>query len=205
MSFADTDLIRTTPRLAFGTPGSDLQNVMYFELLTPASLTNAQVLADMGEVLENIFGPLVTSMNSNVTFVDYVVKNETQDEAPLVDLWPTLTVGGSATEALAQQLAALVVMRTSQSRKSGRVNFGGLTETQLSSSVWTAGAITTLGLVIVQLLATHAVTNGSYRYGVASAGVTPPRTIANSFDAPLSGKFITAVRTQRRRSVGFGT
>ena len=205
MAFLATDLIRATARLEFGIPGPDLQNVMYFELISPSSLTDAQVLADIGEVLEIYYTTLLGSMNSQISFVDYAVKNETQDGAPLVALWPTLTVGGSGLEALSNQLVALVVMRTAKSRKSGRVNVGGFTELNLASNIWAAIAITAIGNFITALLTTQVATNGNYRYGVASAGVTPPRTILNSYDAPISGKLITNVRTQRRRSVGFGT
>lgn len=205
MAFANTDLVRATARLKFSTAGQDLQNVMYFELLSPSSLTDTQVLADIGQALEVYYTTLLAQMNDNILFIDYAVKNETADAAPLVATWPTLVNGSSPSEALSNQLVALAVMRTAKSRKSGRVNIGGFIEPSLISNVWAAAAITAMGNLITALLATQVMANGNWRYGVASAGVTPPRTIANSYDAPISGKFIGNVRTQRRRSVSFGS
>lgn len=205
MGFLSTDLIRVSANMSFAVGGSDLVNVMYFELLSPSSLTDSQVLSDIGEVLENIYTPIQTRLNALIQFVDYDVKNDTQDQSPLNSSWPTLTTGALAAEALAPQLVALVIMRTAQSRKFGRVNLGGFTETDNASDVWLGALLTQVGLLITQLLATHVATNGNYRYGVASQDVVPPRDIVNSFDAPIAGKVIGSLRTQRRRSRGFGS
>jgi len=205
MTFLNTDLIRISANCSFGVGGDDLINVIYVELVSPSSLSDAFVLADIGEVLELWYAPLLASQNTNITYVDYSVKNETQDAAPLAATWPTFTAGGSAIEALPPQIVALTVMRTAKSRKSGRVNLGGFTEATNSSSDWNPGLQTSIGTFITNLLTTQIVTNGNYRYGVASQAVPPPRDIVNSFDVPISGKLITNLRTQRRRSESFGS
>lgn len=205
MTFFASDLIRVSANLSFGVGGQDLVNVMYFELVAPSSLADSQVLSDIGEVLEILYTTVQGRMNTLIQFVDYDVKNETQDTSPLNSSWPVLTTGALATEALASQLVALVIMRTAQSRKFGRVNLGGFTELDNATDVWLAALLTNVGNFITQLLTTHVVTNGNYRYGVASQNVVPPRTIANSFDLPIAGKIIGNLRTQRRRSAGFGS
>jgi len=78
VGFLNTDLIRVSARAEFSAGAQDLVNVLYFELLSPSSLTDSQVLADMGEVLEIIFTPIKARQNDNVVYVDYAVKNETQ-------------------------------------------------------------------------------------------------------------------------------
>lgn len=205
MTFLQTDLIRASANLKFNIGGHDLINVMYFELLSPSSLGDSLVLADIGQMFEVYYTILVSTLNLNVQFIDYTVKNETADAAPLTATWPTLTTGSNVNDVLPNQNVPLVIMRTAKSRKSGRVNLGGFSEAAQAGSLWTAPVTTTVGLFITQLLTTQIMTNGNYRYGVASQAVTPPRTIANSFDAPLSGKLIAGVRTQRRRTIGFGS
>jgi len=205
MTFLSTELIRVSANAEFTVGGQDLVNVMYFQLIAPSSLTDTQVLSDIGEVLEQIYAPVPAQQNTNVTYVDYTVKNETQDAAPLTATWPTFTIGGNAFEALPGQCVALLIMRTLVSRKLGRFNLGGFCQNNNISSVWGPTLITMAGTVITNLLATRVATNGNYLYGVASQAVPPPRTIINSYDAPISGKLIGGVRTQRRRSAGFGS
>ncbi len=205
MTFLSTELIRVSARCTFGVAGDDLVNVMYFQLVSPSSLTDAQVLADIGEVLELIYAPIPVLQNVVIQYVDYTVKNETLDAAPLTASWPTFTVGGAAPELLPRQCVALVLGRTAKSRKQGRVNLGGMTEASANGSSWLAAFLTSTGVFAANLLLLHVATNGNYRYGVASAGVTPPRTIANSFDLPISSTVVGLVRTQRRRSPGFGS
>lgn len=205
MTFLNTDLIRISANCSFGVGGQDLINVLYAELISPSSLTDAQVLSDVGEVLELWYAPIPGVQNTNIQYVDYTVKNETQDAAPLTSVWPTFTVGSKGSEALPSQIVGLAIMRTAISRKFGRVNIGGLTEIDNATDVWLAPVLTAIGTLITNLLATQVATNGNYRYGVATQAVTPPRTIANSYDAPISGKVIGLCRTQRRRSAFFGS
>lgn len=205
MTFNSTDLIRASARLNYSIGGPDLVNVMYFQMVSPSSLADALVVSDIGQVLELIYGPVVATLNSSVQFTDYTVKNETQDAAPIVAGWPTLTVGGSAIDALPSQVVGLITARTNKSRKQGRVNVSGMAETLVNGNTWIGGGLTNLVSMAAQLLLLHVATNGNYRYGVASQAVLPPRDIVNSWDQPISSAVIAFVRTQRRRSQGFGS
>lgn len=205
MTFLNTDLIRVSARMNYDTPGPDLVNVMYFEMLSPSSLTDALLVADIGQALEVIYTGVKTVFPTSLVFTDITVKNETQDTAPIVSSWPTYLTGDSAIDPLPSQSAALVVARTNVSRKRGGVYVAGLQETGALGNTWTGGVLTNLIAFAAQLLVTHIMTSGNFRYGVASVNVTPPRDIANSFDVPISAAVVPFVRTQRRRSQGFGS
>jgi len=191
--------------MLFGVGGEDLINVLHFELVSPSSLTDAQVLSDIGEVLELIYAPMVAITWNQVQYADYTVKNVSTVDAPNTAVWPTFTVGGNATQATPPSNAALILARTNVSKKQGRVFVPGLTEAEAGAGVWSIGALTQLTIFGANLLLTHVATNGNYRYGVVTAAVPFPKTILNSFDVPISTAVVTPIRTQRRRALGIGS
>ncbi len=205
MTFLSTDLIRASARMNYSVPGPDLVNVMYFEMVSPSSLADALLVADIGQALEVIYAAVKTTFPTSLVFTDITVKNETQDTAPIVSSWPTFSTGDSTADPFPSQNAGLVVARTNVSRKQGRVYISGNQETGADGNAWAGGVLSNLTAFAAQLLVTHIMTSGNFRYGVASVAVAPPRNIANSFDVPISTAVIPFVRTQRRRSQGFGS
>jgi len=205
MTFLQTDAIRVTARMAYGLAGPDLINTMHLELLSPSAISDAQAVVDVGEFLEVLYLTTDAVMGTFIKYIDYTVQNLTSDSAPLTSGWPTFIDGGSGTQVLPPQVAALMLARTPVSRKFGRVYFAGLTEDGASSGLWSGATLTALTNFAAQLLLTQVRTNGSWRYVVKTVASPVPPTAANSYTAPISAQVIDQARTQRRRSLSFGS
>lgn len=205
MTFNNLDAIRATARMAYGLGGPDLENTMSLELLSPPSLTDAQAQTDIGEFMEVLYSTIQSVMPTGLQFIDITIQNLTADAAPLVAGWPTFVAGLSAGVLTSPQIAALVLARTAVSRKTGRVYVPGMNEAGVQSGVWVGSTLTALQNFAAQLLLTQVRTNGNWRYAVRTRAVVPPPTNINSYDIPISASVILNARTQRRRSLGFGS
>ena len=205
MSFAQTDAIRVSARMSYEAGGQDLINTMHVELLSPSSLTDAEVVEDIGELLEVYYGEIITVQGAATKYVDYTVQNLTADAAPLQSDWPTFVDGDQVLALLPPQIAALILARTSVSRKFGRIYLPGLTEAGTLIDKWDGTTLTALTAFAAELLVTQVLTNGNWRYAVKTALSPDPPTVANSYDIPLTTSLILPTRTQRRRSSSFGS
>ncbi len=199
------DVIRVASRMSYGAGGQDLINVTHHELTTPGSLPDADVLTDMGLLMESYYFTIDSLMNDTITFVDYTVTNVTKDVVLGTDNWPTLTVGGSIVDALPPQNAALVLARTSTPRKQGRTYLPGFAEDNTSGSLWIAGTLAALANFAGLMLVSITVGSGTYVYRVFTRPDDGPPIILAKADPPTTVAVIPFVRTQRRRSSFFGT
>jgi len=198
------DALRVAARMRYGIGGQELINVMHFVLNTPSSLPNASVLQDMGQVLEDFYIHIKSSMNISVQFEDYTVTNVTQDVVLGTDTWPTFVTGSGAVDALPPQCAALILARTITPRKQGRIYLPGFEEDLVAGSVWGAAALAALVSFSAEMLVTQAATFGVYSYRVFTRPDDGPPIILAKLDPPTTVAVVGFVRTQRRRSSFFG-
>lgn len=205
MTVTAGDALRVAARLRFGLGGQELINVTHHVLTIPSSLPDADVLSDMGEVLETYYNTIVARMNDKVLFEDYTVTNVTQDVVLGTDNWPTLIAGTSIIDAFPPQCAALILARTIVPRKQGRIYVPGLAEEGAVGSAWVAGALTDLGNFASKLLLAIVATNGVYSYRVFTRPDDGPPIILAKLDPPTTTAVVPFVRTQRRRSSFFGS
>lgn len=196
--------LRVAAKLRYDIGGQVLINVMHFKLVTPATLADALVLADIGEVIEVFYNTVLTRINDSVIFEDYTVTDVDRDVILGTDTWPTLTTGSGVDDALPPQNAALVLARTVKPRKQGRVYLPGFVESAASGSAWIPAAVTSLANFAAEMLAGQVVTNGSYAYQVYTRADDGPPIVIAALDDPTTAAVISYVRTQRRRSSFFG-
>lgn len=198
MSSAQFDIFRVTARMDVGGANNDVQNVMYFRQESAGALTDAQVLADLADVLDGLYTDIVSDIVDNQDFVDIAIKNITQDLLLGSVVWPVLTSGLSTVDPSAYQTVALLLMRTAKSRVVGRFNLGVFRENGISDSSWVLGIVTAVLAFGGQLLSDFVETNGTWRYIVFNREF-------GTLTLPVTAAMTIAARSQRRRSLGIGT
>lgn len=197
MAVQQNDVLRVTASMSYGVGGQVLENVFHFVASDPVVVLDPQALIDMGLVIEQLFGSLVTVTPNLINYVSYTVKNITQNTLIGTTGWPTFTVGGDIAAIASPQIAALVIGRTSKPRVQSRIYFSGLREGSVS-----VGLID--GILLTALVATAALlllpfTGAVQRYQYVAFN----RALVTT-TVPSSTAVIIPTRTQRRRSTGFG-
>ena len=198
MASAQFDIFRVTARMTVGIEDSDVQNTMHFRQESVGGLSDQQVLDDLASVMDQLYTNVVADIVDEQTFVDVLVKNITQDVLLGATPFPVLTVGGTASDAVAWQTVGLLLLKTAKSRVVGRVSLGIFRDNVLVNSVWNAAIIANALLFGAALLADFIEFNSDWRYVVFNREF-------ETLTLPVSAGFISSARTQRRRSRGIGS
>jgi hypothetical protein len=154
----------------------------------------------MAILMNEIYGNVSTFMPDGLNFVDVNVFNITQNRPYGSFPWPTLTVGGAATEELPAQVAAFVRGLTGFSRNWSRKFVGPFTEAvNFGGGIASPGLITALeGWADDWITANPAGMTGTWEAVV--------RYAAGGVWAPITSYVVTNIwATLRRRRIGRGS
>lgn len=197
MAVQQNDVLRVTASMTYGVAGQVLENVIHVRASDALVVLDPQALIDMGLVLEQLFGSLVTVTPNLINYVSYTVKNVTQNVLIGTTTWPTFTVGGDIAAIASPQVAALVIGRTQVPRVQSRIFFSGLREGSVS-----VGLID--GILLTALLATAALLLLPFTGALQRYQYIAYNRALMTVSVPTSTAVIIPTRTQRRRSTGFG-
>lgn len=192
------DIIRVAPRMTSSNSG-DLVNVYHFKLTGPGSLSDADMIDDMCDLMDAMYDVLDTSITDEISFSDINVFNVTQDTPHGPQDWPTLTAGSNQAVPLPSQTAAFIQTPTGLSRSWGRKFLGGFTTDHLSQdgNIATGFLAVLVSFANVWLNQTGVTLNGTWEPVIYS-------TIDLSWRAILSATVNNIWATIRRRRVGVG-
>lgn len=195
------DVIRVAARHRYDTT-DDQVNVLHFSVHTvPTPNTDANVMADLGALLSNVYTSVQAHIADEVKAIDLSFYNLTQD-APIGQItWPGSYDGGTATgEPLPTHDTALLLMKTSVKRTQGRIFLPTFTEAAQNGSNWTAAVHTAVDAMASMLLIEQVgeEAGGEYQYGIYKRS-----TGAMVF--PTSAILSDIVAVQKRRKRGRGS
>jgi len=192
------DILRIVLNNTYGTGGQDMLNVWHFKSLDLATLDDAQLLVDIGVMVELIVNDIHAIQADVFKYVSYEVTNVTQDQQLGTLPYPTFSAGAVAAEVVTPQISVLTIMDTIKPRVQGRVFMGGLQEGGVSAGLWLSAVLDAAADMGLELLTAQDVTDGRLQYVVFN------REFGTAV-FPVGAAVITAARTQRRRSTGFGS
>lgn len=126
------DVFRVTTRLNVVDAG-DFCNVWYWRKTDIAPQSDASVMTDLSEILDEMYTTIQSHISDQATFEDINVFNVTQDRPLGTTTWPSLTFGGMSGDLLPAQTAAFVRGLSGYSRNWARKFLGPFAENQNSS------------------------------------------------------------------------
>ena len=198
MTTLQDDILRIVMKGTYQLGGSDIINVLHFQSLDLTPLNDAQLLLDIGVMLETILIDLANLQASTYKYVSYEVTNVTQGFQLGSLPYPNFEDGGGLADVVSSQISLLTIFDTAKSRVQGRIFFGGMVESLINQSQWDNVLLAAAANVILELLTPQPVTVGRLLYAVFS------KTL-NTVTLPVGGTVITKSRTQRRRTQFFGS
>jgi hypothetical protein len=164
MPFDTGDFIEVTANMKFG--GKDIQNTFHFIVQTAGSNDQSDQLDDVGECIENIYGPLEAVMPDELTFDSISVYDLTQD-APIGNVaWPTFTVGANLQPPLSPALALVSRLTLGLPRREGRKYWGPWCDSENEApGVADSGAVGIVQLAAVRFSLAFSAGNGAILRG----------------------------------------
>lgn len=177
---------------------ADIVNVYWAENLSGGIVSDANILIDAGALMEILMNQINANLSNLMTYEDISVSNISTGSPIGVAPWPVLTVGGSASDAIPTQVAALVIGRTSFARVQGRKYLGLFVETSKVGSAWSVGVLTALANFATQWETSQIVNGRTYEFGVWRPSLASLVTFRNT-------AVLADARTQRRRTPGRGS
>lgn len=177
---------------------ADVQNIWHMKLTT-ASLSDADALDDILELLEALYALLTTAIHALTIFNRIRAINASQNSDIGIAVPADTTPFAGSGDAAPLQTAYGLTMQTAKINIRGRKFFGCPTEAHLSSGGIVQGpAITSLGNVGDYVTSSQAATNGTWQFGVKSS--------LDGLFYPFVGYAIsTTAITQRSRRIGVGS
>lgn len=196
MTIEVNDVIRVQARMLRN--GIDaVQNVYHVKHLTGAAAPEAAWVTDVSGLIDAEMFLIKDSISDNITSLDLLFFNLTQD-APMLDgSWATFVGGTNPGDPNPPQVSAQVFWRTAAARVIGRKFLPSMVESAQDDGNWTAALLVTLVIFVVNFIGALVVTGGTVTFGVFN-GITAV------FNAYTSGFAPTDSRTQRRRRTGVG-
>lgn len=145
MAPSANDVFRVTAKMSIGS--DDVQNVYHLQAQGGAPASNAAVLADIANFMDDAYAEIAIGQPTSLNYDTIEVYNLTAEEYVGETAWPTLTAGtGADANLLPPQLSPLVLFLTGVLRSVGRkflpmFVLGNIqTDGSLSSSALTAMA-----------------------------------------------------------------
>jgi hypothetical protein len=176
----------------------DIVNVFHADMIGVDDGDEQGVFDAIAGHLNQAYSILVSSLPDVVTFADITMQNLSQNILMGSASWPSLTVGSGATDAMPPQIANLVVFPTLIPRSQGRKYLPCFTEALYVDGAITAGGISLLNQWGLEFVGQQDTTFHSFQFGNYSESPA-------HFYSWTSRKVIPAARTQRRRTIGFGS
>ena len=192
------DIIRVVAGLKFNATG-DVQNVFHLLVSGPLPVSDADLVDDMGEHLEDIYSLNNANRANNITFDLYNVVNLTADLELGEHPWPSLTAGLGGGEALPPGDALLTLARTGKSRVQGRNYSGCWTEGNNADGQWSTTFLT--AMATLPGLIWDAFTTS---LGNDYTPIIYNRTLG-TFELPVEYSIVPQTSYQRRRRPGSGS
>jgi len=179
----------------------DVINVYHHQLVTGGPLSPEEVLEDVAEFYDVLYGHIDQVLVDSLTFEDisaYIIDPAT---ACGLTTWPTLTAGGiDSSDVVATGVCALVGFGTAALRGQGRKYLAGMVESQVVDGLITDGTfISAVVLYIAQALSDWNSGNG----GTYLNGIYREKTL--TFYPYLEGWLNAIPGYQRRRKQGVGS
>lgn len=196
-----TDIVRVSCRQSFDGV-EDQVNVFHFIVQTvPDPNTEANIMADLGDIISTAFEALEGQIVNNVQPVDMTFYNVSDDVPIGVTTWPGPYSGGTGSgEGLPPHDSALVILPVGAKRTQGRIYLPTMLEASQNDGVWVAGVHTAVDAFLSLLLDIQTGTpgGGEYQYGIWKRSNT-------TMHYPYSGRLSSQVAVQRRRKRGRGS
>jgi hypothetical protein len=197
MAVLDNDIIRVACKMRF-LGAADIINVWHFNYITGGSRDEADCVIDVQEFMSDAYIVLVGSLPPEVSFTDMSIQNLSQNTIVGSGAWIGLTVGGGGADAMPPQVANLVIFPTQIPRAQGRKYLPAFTESLYDNGVLTAGAVGLCNTFGNFFVGVQTMLSGTVQFGTYSDAPA-------HFYSLISRRVIPALRTQRRRTVGFGS
>ena len=196
MSIQIGDVVRIQSRLLRN--GVDaVQNVWHVAHESGAPVTDATWVSDVSALIDAEFQLLVAAFSTNITSLDLLFFNVTQDVTLPDGAWATFSGGSGILEALPPQTSPMVYWRTAAARVIGRKFLPPMIETQSNDGIIPAGTLAILATFAANFLGSIIISQGNIQFGVFNA-------ITSTFNPYATALVPTELRTQRRRRTGVG-
>lgn len=197
MTVNQNDIIEVAARMEFDGV-EDVINVYQLQYLDPASLSDTQVILDINQFLNVLYGLLVAAMPLIEFFRDFRYRNITQGTLMGLVGWPGFVTGEGLGQALPPGLALLVSYNTVVPRVGMRKYYGTFTEDNNDADGTWSAALTAVGSAVAAATIPPFIgIVGTYQFGYLS-----PKTAA--FEVPVGATVTDIPAYQRRRRQGRG-
>lgn len=196
MSIAVGDVVRVQARMLRN--GVDaVQNVYHVQHDNGSPVVDATWVSDVSALIDAAMLGMAFVFNVNITPLDLLFLNITQDVTLPDGAWTTFAGGIDGAGALSPQVSAEVFWRTGAARVIARKFLPPLTETYAADGKWTAAALAALATFAGSLIGSILISQGNVSFGTY-------RKLGAIFNAVASGFVPIDARTQRRRRTGVG-
>lgn len=138
MAIGLNDIIRVTAKMSW--LGHDVMNVWHVYCASVPLASDVDMMTDIAEWLETIYGEFDDRLNENLLFEEVLGFNVSDgDPLPTVP-WPTLAAGGQTSQMNSIGAAMFVIMRTGVARVLGKKWFAGFTEADMENNYYVGAA-----------------------------------------------------------------
>ncbi len=198
MTAAVGDILRITAVLQWAAQDF-FSNQFYFQLSVQNEPTDTLMMDKIAIAIDEAYGLVNLKISNSVNYIRIEGQNVTQDVLLPTKSWPILTTGGSGSEALPTQCAALVYYKTLRPRTRAGQYLPPMTE----GSNGTGGVIDAPTVTVLQAFGNYLV-SGILELSVeALLGAYNPALLR--FTPVIAALVPTRWRTQRRRRIGVGS
>ena len=196
MTIQLNDIVRIQSRmLRNGTQA--VQNVWHVRHETGVVADDAVWVAQVAALIDQEFQAYAAGIAPNITSLDMLFFNITQDVTLPDGAWATFTAGTGVGEANAPQVSAMVYWRTAAARVIGRKFLPPSDEVNQSDGNWSAGLLTLLVAFASFFVGNKVIGLGTVSFGTFNQLLATYNAFQTAF-APIDA------RTQRRRRTGVG-
>ena len=197
MTINVNDIIRIQSRLLRN--GTDaVQNVWHVRHESGAAPDDAIWVGQVASLIDLEFDAYKAGMATNITALDMLFFNVTQDRTLPDGAWVLFSAGTSPAEPESPQVSAEVYWRTLASRVVGRKFLPPPTEDNQNDGVFTAGLLALLATFALNFVGLRTIGLGQVSFGTFNELLTIYNAFQTAF-VPIDA------RTQRRRRTGVGS
>lgn len=198
MAVDDLDVVRVVAEMSMDAT-EDVRNVFHVLKVSGGTISDDLFMADVAAQLNTMYAFLVPQQRALYAY-DQITGQMVFGGSDLMPdtSWPTLTVGASASDALPFQIAALILGQTTKAKTQGRKYLAGFLETNQVDSTINSTLLPLLANFAVDFISDFVSGANTYRFGTFN----PVTFVFNQF---ASAVVLGILRTQRRRTAGFGS
>lgn len=198
MTVEDLDVVRLTAEM-LNQGIDDVQNVYHVLKVDGGSMTDADFMDDMADQLDLMYAFLTPRQITTHTYEQITGQKVFGGDDLMPDTaWPARIAGVQTADALPPQVAAMVAGQTVVSKVQGRKYLGGFTEIDNVNGVLESILVTALTNFALNWIGDFIFGAHTYRFGVWNK-------LTSVFTPLVSDLVLGTFRTQRRRTIGFGS